>query len=127
MTYQIKHFQPKEFFCPCCARGNVAVALVFWLDVLRRAVGAPFVVNSGFRCARRNAAVDGSASSRHLIGCAADIAKPAGVAYSAFSGIVRRVSENWEIVDYPERNFIHIGVARVEQSKTWDGKKVITL
>jgi uncharacterized protein YcbK (DUF882 family) len=100
----------------------VAVALVFWLDVFRRALGQPLRVNSGFRCASHNRNVGGSPSSRHIIGCAADIAKPANVNYVDFIEMAQRLStDEWEIVEYPSQNYIHVGIPREEQGKLWNG------
>jgi len=128
MKYNVRHFELREFNCPCCGRVRVAVALVFWLDVLRRALGQPLVVNSGFRCVGRNAGVGGSLSSRHLIGCAADIAKPPALEYQTFMLTVRRLScDGWEIVEYLSQTYIHVGVPRIYEARTWDGVKNITL
>lgn len=43
------------------------------LDPLREAYGKPIVVDSGYRCAKLNKQVKGSATSQHLTGEAADI------------------------------------------------------
>lgn len=43
------------------------------LDPLREAYGKPLYVTSGFRCEALNAKVNGSKTSDHLRGCAADI------------------------------------------------------
>ena len=67
MNYNIAHFKLREFACPCCGRVEVVTSLVLWLEVLRRAWGGAIHVNSGFRCARRNADVGGAKNSRHLM------------------------------------------------------------
>ena len=139
MKYRINHFEIREFNCPCCLSSldggvRVAVALVFWLEVMRRALGRPLVINSGFRCASRNAGVGGSTTSRHLIGCAADVARPDGVSYTDLLNMARRFSvgsggspNTWEIVAYPSQTYFHLGVPREEQAKLWDGGEVVTL
>ena len=128
MKYRVKHFEIREFACRCCGRAAVTVALVFWLDVLRRSLGQPLHINSGFRCAAHNARVDGSASSRHLIGCAADVAKPERVDYDVFFQFARRLScEGWEAIEYPSRSHIHLAVPRDQQSRVWNGERVITV
>lgn len=43
------------------------------LDPLREAYGKPIVVTSGFRCERLNKLVNGSKTSQHRLGQAADI------------------------------------------------------
>ena len=126
--HEVKHFLLTEFRCPCCGRSDTAATLVFWLDVLRRAVGRPVKVNSGFRCERRNVQVGGASSSRHLIGCAADLATPAGVRYDDFVGFARRFAgEGWEIVTYDSGTYFHLAVPRDQRSVLWDGRRVIAL
>jgi len=126
MRHEIRHFAPHEFRCLCCGRVEAAAALVFWLDVLRRSIGLPVAVNSGFRCAARNEAVGGSASSRHLIGCAADLARPAAIDYRVFVDVARRLSgPGWEIVTYDSQTYFHLAVPRDCQAKLWDGRRVL--
>lgn len=43
------------------------------LDPLREAYGKPIIVTSGYRCERLNKLVNGSKTSQHLYGFAADI------------------------------------------------------
>lgn len=43
------------------------------LDQVRKCLGKPVMVNSGFRCKELNTLVGGQPSSQHLEGCAADI------------------------------------------------------
>ena len=59
-------------------RKNLQGLITNALDPLREAYGKPIVVNSGYRCARLNAAVGGVANSQHLTGEAADIRGEAG-------------------------------------------------
>ena len=142
MKYRINHFEMREFNCPCCLSSHlssldgdngglssrVAVALVFWLEVLRRALGRPLTINSGFRCASRNIGVGGSATSRHLIGCAADVARPDGVSYTDLVNMARRFSGGmWEIVTYPSETYFHLAVPRDEAGRLWNGEQDITL
>ncbi len=46
------------------------------LEPLRALAGGPLVINSGFRSAKLNRAIGGSASSQHSLGEAADIERP---------------------------------------------------
>jgi uncharacterized protein YcbK (DUF882 family) len=125
MNYNIAHFKHKEFACSCCGRVEVAASLVCWLEILRRAWGAPIHVNSGYRCLRHNTNVGGSKTSRHMIGCAADI-RPAGkmdtkfiyLAHRLFSGIPGN-----EYVKYD--TFLHVAVPRTEAGKLWDGNALM--
>ena len=130
MIYKVKHFSLNEFVCPCCGRVKAATALIFWLDVLRAAIGAPLVINSGYRCPAHNASsrVNGAATSRHMIGCAADIARPKDILYSDFCNTARRVSgEGFEVVVYPSCSYIHFGVPRAEEKYLWNGREMLNL
>ncbi len=68
-----------EFECHCgcrmpdSARANIEALVEQVLDQARERYGKPVCVNSGYRCARHNAAVGGVANSQHLRGEAADI------------------------------------------------------
>lgn len=69
-----KHFSRDEFKCSCgCGFDTVDVELVSVLEQVRREFGWPVIINSGCRCEKCNAAVGGSARSKHMKGKAADI------------------------------------------------------
>ena len=75
----MKFFKFEEFCCRCCGglppavRENIEALVTEVLDPARERYGKPICVNSGYRCARHNAAVGGVANSQHLRGEAADI------------------------------------------------------
>jgi hypothetical protein len=46
------------------------------LEEVRVVVGVPLIISSGYRCARLNVAVGGSANSAHIRGMAADFVAP---------------------------------------------------
>jgi len=46
------------------------------LEPLRRAINAPIIISSGYRCPELNRAVHGSAGSGHMYGTAADLIVP---------------------------------------------------
>jgi len=122
MIYKVKHFGVHEFVCPCCGVVYVAKSLVFWLDVIRRAVGIPLVVSSGYRCTRRNDQVGGAISSRHMIGCAADILKPKSMAYEDFVKMCERFKgDDFELVKYATKTYLHFGVPRIDGFDLWYG------
>ncbi|MBQ9565437.1 MAG: peptidase M15 [Synergistaceae bacterium] len=129
--YRIRHFRPGEFQCRCCGKGFISRRLVLRLDLIRRAWGGPILINSGYRCARRNAGVGGAAGSRHLIGCAADITCTENQDKLRFENFVALVSrmcetgkEGWEVVIYPQKRFIHVAVPREEASQLWEGGEI---
>ena len=121
----------REFLCPCCGGGaktvKISEILVVFLENLRRAWGSAIIVNSGWRCAAHNLKVGGTKYSRHLIGCAADIA-PAGSANGrSFEAIAERICRQpgWEFIAYP--TFVHIAAPRDESTRPWSGGNIINL
>ena len=125
MRYAVEHFTAEEFVCPCCGQGRPSRLLVLWLDLLRRAWGGPVRVNSGFRCAAHNRAVGGAARSRHLLGCAADVAPLMPGPHPDFSALARRLCglPGWELIVY--ERFVHIAVPPSESAALWDGGGVV--
>lgn len=53
--------------------GHLETLVERLLDPLREAFGRPIIVTSGYRCPELNTAVDGSPTSAHLRGYAADL------------------------------------------------------
>ncbi len=58
---------------PVEVQANIEALVNNVLDPLREAYGKPIYVNSGYRCAKHNAAVGGVPKSQHKVGEAADI------------------------------------------------------
>jgi hypothetical protein len=130
----VEHFKRTEFLCPCCGEGGAARVLVLWLDLLRRAWGAPVAVNSGWRCRPHNLEVGGSRTSRHLIGCAADIRliraagekNPRnGAEWPEFAALAARLCRlpGWEFRLYD--SFIHVAAPREEAERPWNGDPIV--
>ena len=122
MKYTPLFFQPSEFLCPCCHTGQPAALLVFFLDNVRRAWDAPIRVNSGHRCPRHNKEVGGAIQSRHLIGCAADIAPVHTELIEPFKYLLGHLTarlQGWEVKVYPR--FVHVAVPRDEAARLWAG------
>lgn len=68
------HFDRREFECGCGCGGNtVDVDLVEILEKIRHHFNKPIKINSGFRCPVHNSNINGSPTSQHLKGKAADI------------------------------------------------------
>lgn len=86
MTPFLKHFSLREFFCNCstveilgtldspCVIPNL-MRLSFILGVIRRRIGVPMIINSGYRNDEHNSRVGGVPTSQHLLGSAADVRK----------------------------------------------------
>lgn len=69
----MKHFDKKEFACPCCGVVVLSDEFAKKIDAARDDAGVPFKINSGYRCKPHNKAVGGSDTSSHRIGVACDI------------------------------------------------------
>ncbi|MCR4818528.1 MAG: hypothetical protein K5841_06185 [Fretibacterium sp.] len=125
MKYDVKFFRTEEFQCPCCGQGQTARLLVIWLDLFRAAWGCPVRINSGFRCEKHNVEVGGAARSRHLLGCAADIAPLGNADMRSFRALTRRmfILPGWEVKEYP--TFMHVAVPRDEAGRKWGGGAVM--
>lgn len=69
------HFTAKEFECHCgrCFIQCIHPELVAKLEQLRKRIGLPITITSGFRCRDQNLTVGGKRFSQHLYGNAADI------------------------------------------------------
>ena len=123
IKYDVRFFRPEEFRCPCCGAGFPARSLVFFLDLFRSAWGGAVRVNSGFRCSKHNMEVGGAEKSRHLLGCAADIAPLTGD-LGRFRALAKRLFDlpGWEVIEYPWG--MHVAAPRDEESRMWNGSAI---
>lgn len=80
------------------------------LDPLRKYVGVPVVVTSGYRSKLLNTAVGGVSRSKHLSGCAADIKCSQTTKALAFLQTLKEQGILKELIYYRERNFIHCAI-----------------
>jgi len=65
-----ENFWWEEVICPCCDRVKIIPAFWKHIDALQRmrtTLGFPIIINSGYRCERHNAEVNGGARSMHLL------------------------------------------------------------
>ena len=127
MIYTPKYFKLQEFACPCCGQVHINSGLVVLLDGARGMAGHPFKINSGWRCQKHNAEVGGVTTSRHLIGCAADVACPDKMIFARFADVMREFFglPNYECKLYSDRNFVHVAVPRENRyMDEWDGRAI---
>jgi len=126
MKVDVERFRLDEFRCPCCGGVKVSSSLALLLDILRFILAAPLVVTSGYRCSKHNKKVGGVSRSRHLIGCAADIACPPGVPFEKFHAAAARifVPAGGGCLEYRHRFFLHLEVPRSMSVWLWDGGPV---
>lgn len=75
------------------------------LEVLRSKLGRALRVTSGYRCPALNTAVGGAANSRHMQGCAADIATDD---IDSFLAVARTIPQITKLIPYRDRHFVHV-------------------
>ena len=69
-----KYFNKSELECKCgCGQVDMGKKFMSKLDLARGISGTSYVINSGYRCTRNNAAVGGKTDSAHTKGLAVDI------------------------------------------------------
>ena len=68
-----RHFNPKEFVCPCCGIVKINPHLFAVLEFIRLYFKKPVYITSGYRCELYNKRVGGRLKSKHLLGDACDI------------------------------------------------------
>jgi len=89
-----KHFTYQELACRHCGIAAVDPVLVCCLEDLRKRIGQPLPVISGYRCPQHNRAVGGAPRSFHVLGQAADIprglVRPAVATAAGFRGLGTR-------------------------------------
>lgn len=81
------------------------------LDPLRRHVGRPVIVTSGYRSPAVNAAVKGSRTSDHMAGRAADIKAPGWTSRDLASAIVALGLPFDQVIWYAEERGGHVHVS----------------
>ena len=109
-----KDFWLDEYQCKgkdCCNNlVKIESELVILVQKLRKEIGKPLTVTSGYRCLRHNKDVGGETHSYHLSGMAADVTvthfdirELARLAFSVGFGTV---------IAYPRRGFVHLDIRR---------------
>ena len=78
------------------------------LEPLRKAVGAPIHVSSGYRSQRVNDAIGGSPTSQHIRGEAVDIWTGAMDAAELHALVVATVPEWDQLYLHRGQNFVHV-------------------
>lgn len=101
-----------------CEKENLQRLATLILQPIRNKYGKAITVNSGFRCAALNKAVNGSSTSQHLTGSAADISCTATSKAKLFALIKQMVESGeikvgqliWEYGSKTEPNWIHVSL-----------------
>lgn len=109
----MKYFEMKEFECrdgcqmPSEVRANIVALVEHVLDPVRERLAKPIIVNSGYRCPKRNLAVGGVKNSQHMKGEAADIRCADN---EALKRIIKEQGVFDQMIVYP--TFIHVSYKR---------------
>ena len=109
--YVTKHFMYSEFKCPCCERIKLIPAFfahVGKLETMRRDLGFPIVIMSGYRCKKHNEEVHGSPESWHML-FATDIRPESFDPHELL--LMYHKAEQLKFMGiglYEDRNFIHV-------------------
>ena len=112
------NFSRSEFECKCgCGLCIADYALVTLLQDLRERYGRVVHVQSGTRCESHNTASGGYATSKHMVGLAADIVVSGIAPDEVHAQLVEWASDRWGIGSYDE--FTHIDVRPV--AARWNG------
>lgn len=84
------------------------------LEKVRVKYGKPIKVNSGFRCAKLNAAVGGSKTSQHMKGEAADIVAVNGTNKELFDCILGMIRSGeiavGQLIDEYNYKWVHVSI-----------------
>lgn len=94
---------------PSIAVQSNLTRLAVALEAVRKAVGAPITVSSGYRCPALNKAVGGAANSAHLTGLAADITAK-GLTPRQVAEAIVKAGVKFDQLIY-EGTWIHFGLA----------------
>lgn len=100
-----EHFNLKEFACKCCNQVKIAKEVVDKLEVLRKKINKPIIINSGYRCEKYNAKVGGVKNSYHTQGLAVDIYVE-GISLEELAKMCEEAGFNG-IGIYLSKNFVH--------------------
>lgn len=87
---------------------NNLTRLAHGLEVLRSKLNRALRVTSGYRCPALNKAVGGATASKHMQGCAADIA---ATDVDRLLAAAKGIPQLTKLIPYRDRNFVHIECA----------------
>ena len=85
-----EHFKLLEFESPDTQEVKVDQKLIEKLGKLRKRIGQPLIINSGYRTPEHNKAIGGADGSLHKAGKAADIAKVKGLSVDEMTVLAQK-------------------------------------
>ena len=112
--YQVSNIPADEELLAVLTNINALVDNV--LDPLRAMIGRPIIITSGYRSQRVNELVNGSKTSQHLLGKAADF-HVRGYTPQQMDVVYQTIQMCYDfdqLIFYPSKNIIHV---------SWNGDK----
>lgn len=73
LSWPSRYFRPEEVCCKGDGTLDIDLEALLKLDLLRREMGAPLIINSAYRSPEHNHKIGGSPKSQHVEGKAFDI------------------------------------------------------
>ena len=93
---------------PAEAVANLQNLVDYLLDPLREMYGKPITVTSGYRCAKVNSLVGGSATSEHRTGMAADISGGNATENKKLFELIRNNFVFGQLIDEKNYQWVHV-------------------
>lgn len=92
---------------------NLKQLVYFILDPLRERYGKPITVNSGYRCPALNKAVNGSKTSQHVKGQAADITAGSPKENKILFELIQELNLPFDqLIDEKKFSWIHVSFSK---------------
>lgn len=92
---------------------NLKSLVKFILDPLRERYGKPITVNSGYRCPALNKAVNGSKTSQHVEGLAADITAGSSKENKILFELIQELNLPFDqLIDENKFSWIHVSFSK---------------
>ena len=115
-----EHFSVAELACHHCGVQGVRKAMIDFLEDVRKEIGEPLYITSGYRCPTHNEAVGGVLNSQHTKGLAADCYCD-GLSVDELAAVGRRLGAD-AAVPYHDQQFVHFDIrdGRVGTGYTWE-------
>lgn len=119
------HLSWEELACkdgtpyPAQWRTSRAALLARAFEALRRTIGQPLIVLSGYRTPEWNRRVGGAPQSQHVQGRALDLRPPSGWTVLEFAAVARDIEDVQGIGLYP--TFLHLDVRPGPRLVVWHG------
>lgn len=122
-----EHFSCKEFECPCvlptCGTQSIEVSLIDKLTRVRKLMGRPLKITSGYRCHAHQLALAAKGYetapglSQHELGRAADIVLPGATLYQ-FAALLHHCEQEFSSIG-EALSFLHVDLRVDKPGRRW--------